>query len=464
LTVFSPAFGLLSMRYRRLLASCVGLGRLGVAPGTWGSVPAVAVFVVARSVIDSGPAVVLVMAALAAAASICCLVAAPTVVALTGQKDPREVVLDELAGQAVALLPAGLLPASQAWTAAILAFALFRLFDIAKPWPIRKLETLRGGWGILADDLAAGVCAAVVLILLAGLGVVDYGAGVLFSKTALNPAMAALLGAVQGLTEFLPVSSSGHLVLFETFFGLNPEKPEMLLFDLATHVGTVVAIFVVFRKSIAAFFGNLMQFRRYGVTPGQIYRRSPSVRFLSLALLATIVTGILGMVFKDYFTAVRGRPAVVAAMWVITGTLLLAADLRGKTRLGLRQFGPLAAIIVGVAQAAAVTPGISRSGATICVAILIGLHRRWAVEFSFLLAIPAILGATAIETVTEFARLTSGSLPAASFVTGAAVAALVGVIALKLLVRTARRAQFKYFAFYCYLLAVVVLIYLTKPL
>ncbi len=453
---------------RRLLTSCFGLGRLPLAPGTWGSLPPTAVF--ALMLHFEAPAVLIsiVMAALALAGSVICVKFAPAAIAATGKADPREVVADEFAGQALTFLAISFLTTAaistrQICVITVLGFLLFRLFDIVKPWPIRKLEKLPNGWGILADDLLAGVYASIALLFCLRIGLVErLSESFSFDASSLNIFSAAILGAVQGLTEFLPVSSSGHLVLFENLFGFNPESPEMLLFDLAIHVGTVAAIFIVFRKSIAAFLRNLMASGKYGTSAIDIYKKSPSVHLLVLAVFATVVTGVLGLLFKKYFASARGSLAIVAWMWVITGTLLLITDWRKKTRLGLRQFAIWQAIVVGLAQAAAIMPGISRSGATICAAILIGLHRRWAVEFSFLIAIPAILGATAIQLVKDFAEISSGSLPLNSVVTGSVVAALVGILALKLLIKTSRTAKLRFFAFYCYILACFVLVYLLK--
>lgn len=453
---------------RRLLTSCFGLGRLPLAPGTWGSLPVAIVFGLMSQM--QAPAVIIsiVMAALALAGSAVCIKFAPAAIAATGKNDPGEVVADEFAGQAVTFLAISFLTTAaistrQICITTVLGFLLFRLFDIVKPWPIRKLEKLPNGWGILADDLLAGIYAGIILLLCHKYGLVEYlSESFSFDASSLNVFSAAILGAVQGLTEFLPVSSSGHLVLFENLFGFNPESPEMLLFDLATHVGTVAAIFIVFRKSIAAFSRNLMASGKYGTSAIDIYKKSPSVHLLVLAVFATVVTGVLGLLFKKYFASARGSLAIVAWMWVITGTLLLITDWRKKTRLGLRQFAIWQAIVVGLAQAAAIMPGISRSGATICAAILIGLHRRWAVEFSFLIAIPAILGAAAIQLVKDFAEISSGSLPLSSVVTGSVVAALIGILALKLLIKTSRTAKLRFFAFYCYILACFVLVYLLK--
>jgi len=450
---------------KRLLASCFGLGWLPVAPGTWGSIPPVVIFALLNCFGASAVSISIVMVVLVLVGSIVCVKFASASMAATGKTDPREVVADEFAGQAATyiIIAAGTIPAGQIWAAAILGFLFFRLFDIAKPWPIRKLEKLPGGWGILADDLLAGIYAGIALLFCLRTGIVEHISGTFrFDGSSLNIFTAAILGAVQGLTEFLPVSSSGHLVLFENFFGFDPEKPEMLLFDLAVHVGTVIAILVVFRKSIAAFFKNLITSGRYGTGPVEIYKKSPGVHFLVLAIVATAVTAVLGLLFKEYFASARGSLTVVALMWIITGTLLLITDWRKRTRLSLRQFAIWQAIVIGVAQTVAIMPGISRSGATICAAILIGLHRRWAVEFSFLIAIPAILGATAMQLAQDFGQISSGSLPVSSVLTGSAAAALVGILALKLLIKTSRTANLKFFAFYCYILAFFVLLYFLR--
>ena len=405
-----------------------------------------------------------VMAACVVVGAAVCVKFAPAAMTATGKNDPREVVADEFAGQALTFLVAPLLAGGAAWAVALLGFLLFRIFDISKPWPIRKLEKYPAGWGILADDLLAGVYAGVILLLCDKVGLIERLSGLAasFDSSSLGIPQAVILGVIQGATEFLPVSSSGHLVLVENLFAFNPETPEMLLFDLIIHVGTLAAIFVVFRKSIVGLVANLLAWRKYGTTPLEVYRRSPSVHVLVLAVLVTGVTGTIGLLLEKYFSAARGSLLTVAWMWVVTATLLLVTDWRGSTRMGLRQFGVAAAIVVGLAQAVAILPGVSRSGATICAAILVGLRRRWAVEFSFLIAIPAILGATAVELLKHFGEITSGNLPIGSAAAGAVAAALTGVVALKLLVRTVRAANLKYFAFYCYLLAGFVFLFLPR--
>ncbi|UCF00048.1 MAG: phosphatidylglycerophosphatase A [Planctomycetota bacterium] len=159
---------------RRLLTSCFALGYLPLAPGTWGSLPPVIVFIL---LCQSGASTLLISTVMAASVltfSFICIKFAPAIIAATGKSDPREVVADEFAGQAVTLIPIGLVPSGQIWTTAVLGFLLFRLLDIIKPWPARKLEKLPKGWGILADDLMAGVYAAIILLVCLKVGVIEY--------------------------------------------------------------------------------------------------------------------------------------------------------------------------------------------------------------------------------------------------------------------------------------------------
>ena len=150
---------------KRLLASCFGLGWLPVAPGTWGSLPPVIVFALMCHFGASVVSISIVMAALVLAGSVICVKCAPASIAAIGKADPGEVVADEFAGQALTFLPISVVAAGQTWVVALLGFLLFRLFDITKPWPIRKLEKLPAGWGILLDDLLAGLYAAIVLLI-----------------------------------------------------------------------------------------------------------------------------------------------------------------------------------------------------------------------------------------------------------------------------------------------------------
>lgn len=451
------------MNYKRLCTSCFGLGRLPVAPGSFGSLPPVFIFILLHHFGASAASISIVLALMVLAGSFVCILFSPAVTKLTGKKDPAEIVIDEFAAQAAALLIAGAVPGELALVTAAAAFLLFRLFDILKPWPLKAIEKLPAGWGILLDDLGGGVYAGLLLLVGLKTGFLGHVNGMFHAGTMIfNVPSALLLGAVQGLTEFLPVSSSGHLVLLEKLLHFDPEQPQMLLFDLAVHTGTIISILIVFRKSITAFIKNLTAFRKYGTSASDIYKRSPSVRIMIMAIAATAVTSVLGMSLKHYFESARSSITVVAVMWLINGTLLLIADRKRRCRMGLRQFGLAAAVIIGLAQTIAIMPGISRSGATICAAILIGLHRRWAVEFSFLIAIPAILGATAVELAQNIGIISTASLPPVSVAAGIAAAVLTGILALKILIKTSRKAKLTVFAVYCYILGTIVLIYCLR--
>ena len=270
---------------------------------------------------------------------------------------------------------------------------------------------------------------------------------------------ALLLGALQGLTEFLPVSSSGHLALAQQLVRRlggsalpAPDSPEMILFDLCVHLGTVLAILVVFVRQFSRFSRSLVQ-----QLPDYRTITSPkppgALLILLLAVAACVPTALIGLGFQDYFESAFARPITIGLALLVTGGLLMAAELRPRPRRGWRRFGLPAALLVGIAQGLAITPGISRSGATICIAMLCGLKRRWAAQFSFLIAVPSILGASAIKLAQMGARPLQVSW--APILLGSAVAAVVGYLALRLLLAAVQRARLRYFAFYCWVVGLL---------
>ena len=245
---------------------------------------------------------------------------------------------------------------------------------------------------------------------------------------------AVMLGIIQGLTEFLPVSSSGHLVLVQDWLGYDPESPEMLAFDVVSHLGTLLAFAIVFRRPALALLAS----RRY------------APRIISLALVATVVTGIIGLSCKSWFQSLFGEGRLVGVAFMATGLVLFVAARAPIPKKGWRQFSFLAAGAVGLAQALAIAPGLSRSGLTISAATLLGLRRRWAVQFSFLIAAPAIVGAT-ILTVGDFLEVASDdqlSSFAGPLLVGGATAFVVGLLALVLLLRMVQRSQLHWFSYY----------------
>lgn len=259
-----------------------------------------------------------------------------------------------------------------------------------------------------------------------------------------------ILGVVQGLTEFLPVSSSGHLVLGQELLGV--QSNQSILFEVTVHVATLLAVFVVFWariKRLAAF-----PFQRGG---GPLMKRDEARWWLHV-LAGTFVTGVIGLTFKDQLESLYDKPLVVAGMLAVTGAIIFGTKFAARgdgTRLVLAPLWIGAAI--GLAQALAITPGISRSGMTIAAALYLGMQRDDAGEFSFLLAIPAILGAALLHAkdLSGIDGAEIGPLMAA-FVAAFAV----GLIALKVLLRFVRQGRLHYFAWYCWAVSGMAMVWL----
>src|SRR3984957_12432151 len=234
---------------------------------------------------------------------------------------------------------------------------------------------------------------------------------------------ALLLGVVQGLAEFLPVSSSAHLILARAFFGFDGDKFG-LVFDVACHVGTLIAVLIYFRRDLARMIAALP--RLFDLT-------DPDARLIWLLAVATIPAVVVGLLFKHQIEDHLRTPAIAAVTLAIGGILLALA---GRTGSQTRDDGSLTwgeALLIGAAQALALVPGVSRSGATITVALFIGLRRADAARFIFLLAIPAILGAAA----SEAPKLLKAGLgdTASLFAIGIISSAIVGYVAVKYFIR-----------------------------
>ena len=259
---------------------------------------------------------------------------------------------------------------------------------------------------------------------------------------------AVILGIIQGITEFLPISSSAHLALGERWLNLKPDDTTIFFFLLATHLGTLVAVVIVFAVPLKRYLLRLV--RESGAAWGS--RPRYAWRIALLGLIATVPTGVIGLAFKSELEASFNRPRQIGAELVITGVLLAAT---GKVRRGRRRWKDFRwwhAGLVGVAQGLAILPGISRSGATICTAELCGLRRQWAAQFSFLIAFPAIIGAALFEfrDLLQLPDAEFQQTPWGPIVAGTAVALATGVISLALLVQAVRRAKLHYFAWYCW--------------
>jgi len=261
---------------------------------------------------------------------------------------------------------------------------------------------------------------------------------------------AALLGLVQGLTEFLPVSSSGHLVLFQQLLGEGFfATDQALLFDLVLHVGTLLPVLWYYREDL----GRILASWTGGGTPRPIgesgvmaWLKADPDRWLAfLVVLGTIPTGLIGIGLKDSFESLFHGVRPVGAALLVTGCLLMVTRWRSGGAAQAASIGIGAALLIGFAQGLAITPGISRSGTTIAVALFLGFDRALAARFSFLLSVPAILGAVVLlaKDGITFDQAALGPL-----VVGFLSAMVVGYLALVMLVALVKRGGLHRFAYY----------------
>lgn len=262
---------------------------------------------------------------------------------------------------------------------------------------------------------------------------------------------ALVLGLVQGVTEWLPVSSSGHLVLARSLLGVEPT----VFLDLLLHVGTLAVILVYYRDTVL----DVARAMPGGAAPlaGRAAWRDTwwgdERRRLALLVAAgSVPTAIVGLVFEDRILALFGSTLAVGVALVATGTWLFLARFAREGAPGLPTLG--AALAIGLAQGVAVAPGVSRSGATIVAALLMGVHRHEAVRFSFLLSVPAILGATLFQA--DAASLAAAAASPLAYGLGVLVAVLVGYASLALLEALVQRRAFSGFCWYCWALGAAV--------
>lgn len=281
---------------------------------------------------------------------------------------------------------------------------------------------------------------------------------------------AVILGFVQGATEFLPVSSSGHLAILKNIFGLSDVG---ITFDILLHVGTLIAVFVVYYKDIWGLIKNAVLligcvcynvvawFRNIPVKYDEDKVRYKKVlsntyrKFALLVVVSTIPVGIVGFLLESYIESVSTGLLVPGICLLITGVVLLLAEaLPGGNKTAKEMtFGN--AVFVGICQACAIFPGISRSGSTISASLIAGLDREFAVKYSFILSIPAILGAalkSCLDIMSGDVTVEAGST--GMYLVGMLVAAVVGFATIKALLVIVKKQKFRYFSIYCFALGI----------
>ncbi len=261
---------------------------------------------------------------------------------------------------------------------------------------------------------------------------------------------AVILGVVQGLTEFLPVSSSGHLILSRAFFGWDPGRFG-IAFDVACHVGTLLAVVAFFRTDVA---------RLIAAAPGALSGRDGEYERLGRLIIAgTIPIVIVGGLFADVIETRLRSPLVVAVTLTIGAIGLLLAERLGRKSRDARTLGYVEALLIGIAQATALAPGISRSGATLTMAMLLDVQRASAARFVFLMSLPAIIAAAAKEAL-DLSEVGLAGLPVTLLAVGLVTSAIVGYLTVRFFVGYLAGHSLAVFAYYRFALAAVTFVWL----
>ena len=264
---------------------------------------------------------------------------------------------------------------------------------------------------------------------------------------------AIIIGLVQGLTEFLPVSSSAHLIFAQQALGVADVG---LAFDVLLHVGTLVAVLVYFYDDILnmikGFFLSLIDLKE-GKFISEI-KKDPYKKLAWLTILATIPVGVVGVLFNDIVEEMFTGLTIPAFLLLITGCLLYTSQRMNSGRIDVKNMTLKEALIMGCGQAIAVLPGLSRSGTTIAAGLFAGLDKEFAAKFSFILSIPAILGAA----VFQLKDLSGGNVEIGACIAGFVVAVISGYFAISVLLKIVREKSLDIFAYYCWIVGIVVLV------
>lgn len=268
---------------------------------------------------------------------------------------------------------------------------------------------------------------------------------------------AIILGLVQGLAEFLPISSSGHLALIQQAFGISEDN--VLLFAVLLHVGTLVSVFIVYWKDIWELIVELcLTFKDIFTGKGLRLEERPVRKLGVMIIIATIPTGIIGLLFNDFFDSLYNSVVPIGIGLLITGCLLTVAEKMNAADKQIEKMKYKDALIVGIVQGIAICPGISRSGSTLFGSLMCNLDRTFAVKFVFLISIPSILGSAILEAP---AALEQG-LNMADFgpiLVGMVVAAVSGLIAIKTMIKVVSSKKLNYFSYYVWILGACVVGY-----
>lgn len=269
--------------------------------------------------------------------------------------------------------------------------------------------------------------------------------------------MSIFLGIVQGVAEFLPISSSGHLAIFENFFKLQNIEESHMLFDVLLHLGTLVAVIIVYRSDIKEMIVELVAFFREIGSREQREERPSSKRRQLLLLVVACLPLVVGFFIGDLIEMLRASNLAIGIALLITGLILFLADKYGNGKKTEKNASVWDALIVGLAQIFGTIPGISRSGITISAGLFSGFSREFAVRFSFLLSIPAVIGANVLTLVKAVgAGIDTSLIPV--YLAGVVTAAVCGFFAIKLINYLVDKNKFGKFSYYCWAVGLIVIV------
>ncbi len=269
--------------------------------------------------------------------------------------------------------------------------------------------------------------------------------------TTLSLIEALILAIVQGLTEWLPVSSTGHLNLVRNYLGVGKEEPSLIFFDFILHIGTLCVVLIAFRKEIVKILKAV----------ARLDFKTDEGKMALLIVVGSIPTALIGFIFiflfHNLYEPVYHHPLTVGVALPITGFFLYTSKHTKRSK----ELNYLDSLLIGIAQGIAIIPGISRSGLTIASGLLRKVERKTAFTYSFLLSVPAVIGASILEFTRMCAsnELAIGGVDIATMFFGVVVSMIIGYVSLKLLRKLVMREKFHLFAYYCWIAGIVIILY-----
>ena len=274
----------------------------------------------------------------------------------------------------------------------------------------------------------------------------------------MNIFSAIFYGIIQGITEFLPVSSSAHLAIAQNIFGMGNVEADHFTFDILLHLGTLIAVFIVYYKDIfslvpAAFsmLGKVFKGKF------KLSEYTENERFVIFVIIATLPL-VLAVFIKDYIELLGNYTKIIGGILILNGIVLFISDKLERGTVSLENTKPKNALFVGLCQMCAIVPGLSRSGSTITGGLLMGFKREYAVKFSFILSIPAIIGANLLSFADVFENPIART-DVIPYIAGTIAAAVVGILAMKLLIYISKKSNFRMFSYYCFAVGILAIIF-----